>query len=79
MAAEPDSVVFRVTNANLSGSIEILRALGGLAVYPEAYQALVLERSSRELQSPPKEICLARQTFEALPREVQQLLMTEPC
>jgi hypothetical protein len=44
----------------------------------ETYQILVIERYSRQLQVPPKEIRLARETFEALPRNVQQLLMSEP-
>jgi hypothetical protein len=56
----------------------MLQALGGLELYPEAYQILVLERSRRELQSPPQEIRLAHETFEALPRDVQQLLMAGP-
>jgi hypothetical protein len=77
MVDDPDSAVFRVSTANLTGAIEILRALGGLEVYPEAYQVLVLERSSRELHAPPKEISLARESFEALPRDVQQLLTGE--
>jgi hypothetical protein len=74
----PDSVAFRVSTADLNGAIEILRALGGLAEHPAAYQALVLERSRRELQSPPQEIRLLREAFEALPHAVQQLLMAEP-
>lgn len=78
MADDPDSLSFRVSTENLNGAIETLRALGGLGPYPEAYQALVLERSRRELQSPPQEIRLARATFEALPREVRQLLMDQP-
>jgi hypothetical protein len=54
-----------------------LRALGGLAAYLETYQALVLERNRRELQSPPREIRLRRAAFERLPRDIQ-LLLTEP-
>jgi hypothetical protein len=77
MVDDPDTVPFRVSTANLTGAIEILRALGGLAQHPEAYQALVLERSRRELQSPPLEVRLTREIFEALPPAVQQLLMTE--
>jgi hypothetical protein len=53
-----DALSFHVTNANLNAAIEILRALDGLERYPEAYQILVLERSRRELQSPPNEIRL---------------------
>ncbi len=73
----PDSVAFRVSTADLNGAIEILRTLGGLAEHPLAYQALVLERSRRELQSPPLEVRLTREIFEALPPAVQLLLMTE--
>ncbi len=79
MVDDPNSLSFRVSTENLNGAIEILRALGGLAQYPAAYQALVLERSRRELQSPPQEIRLAREPFEALPPDVRQLLMAEPC
>jgi hypothetical protein len=75
MADDPDSLTFRVSNKNLNGAMEALRALGGLAVYPEAYQAIVLERNRRELQLPPQEIRLAREAFEGLPHEVQHLLM----
>jgi hypothetical protein len=75
---DPGTLSFPVSTENLNGAIELLRSLGGLAQYPEAYQALVLERSRRELLSPPNEIRLARETFEGLPREVQQLLMAEP-
>jgi hypothetical protein len=35
-----------------------------------------LERSRRDLHTPPKEIHLTHEAFEALPRDVQQLLMT---
>jgi hypothetical protein len=49
MVDDPDSLSFRVSPENLSSAIEILREGGGLAQYPEAYQALVLERSRPEL------------------------------
>jgi hypothetical protein len=75
MPDDPDALSFRVTTANLNGAIQILLERGGLAEYPLAYQTLVLERSRRELQSPPQEIRLMRDDFEALPHDVQQLLM----
>jgi hypothetical protein len=75
MPDDPDMLSFRVTTANLNGAIQILLDRGGLAEYPLAYQALVLERSRRELQSAPQEIRLSRETFDELPHEVQQLLM----
>jgi hypothetical protein len=78
MPDDPDALSFRVTTANLNGAIQILLERGGLAEYPLAYQALVLERSRRELQSPPQEIRLMRDDFAALPHEVQHLLMGEP-
>jgi hypothetical protein len=56
----------------------IATSRGGLELYPEAYPVLVLERSRRELQSPPQEIRLSPEAFEALPRDVQRLLMPEP-
>jgi hypothetical protein len=74
MVDDIDTLAFRVSTENLNGAIEILRALGGLEAYPEAYQVLILERSSRELQTAPNEIRLQRKTFEALPRDVQQKL-----
>jgi hypothetical protein len=74
MVDDPDTLVLRVSSPDLTGAIDMLKALGGLELFPEAYQALVLERSSRELQTPAKEIRLARKTFEALPRDVQRLL-----
>jgi hypothetical protein len=64
---DPGTLSFPVSTENLNGAIELLRKLGGLAQYPEAYQALVLERSRRELQSPAHEIRLSRATFDALP------------
>jgi hypothetical protein len=70
----PDALSFCVTTANLNSAIEMLSTLGGVDLYPEAHQILVLERIRRELQSPPQEIRLPRETFEALPRDVQQLL-----
>jgi hypothetical protein len=78
MPDEFDTLSFRVSPENLRGAIEILREGGGLARYPQAYQALVLERSRRELLAPPKEIHLARGVFDALPHSVQQLLAAEP-
>jgi hypothetical protein len=78
MPDDPDALSFRVTTANLNGAIQILLERGGLAAYPLAYQALVLERSRRELQSPPQEIRLMRDDFAAFPNEVQHLLMGEP-
>jgi hypothetical protein len=75
MPDEPAALSFRVTTADLTGAIETLKALGGLERYPEAYPVLVLERSRRELQSPPQEIRLSREAFEALPGNVRQLLM----
>jgi len=78
MPDDPDSLLLRVSTQNLNGAVERLKALGGLAQYPEAYQTLVLERSRRELQSPPQEIRLARETFEGLPHDVQQLLTAQP-
>jgi hypothetical protein len=78
MVDEPDRLSLRVSTENLNRAIEILRALGGLALYPEAHQALVLERSRRELQAPPNEILLTRDAFEGLPRDVQALLTAEP-
>jgi hypothetical protein len=77
MPDESDTLSFRVSPANLSDAIEILRDGGGLTQYPEAYQALVLERSRRELLVPPNEIRLARGVFDALPQSVQQLLDAE--
>jgi hypothetical protein len=78
MSGDPDALLLRVSSPNLTRAIEMLKALRGLELYPEAYQVLVLERSSRELQTPPKEIRLAREVFEALPRAVQQMLMAPP-
>jgi hypothetical protein len=78
MTDDADSLSFRVSTESLNGAIEILREAGGLSRYPEAYQALVLERSRRELQSPPQEVRLGRQAFEALPSAVRQMLMTPP-
>jgi hypothetical protein len=75
MPDDPDALSFRVTTANLNGAIQILLERGGLAEYPLAYQALVFERSRRELQSPPQEIRLMPDDFEALPPDVQNLLM----
>ena len=75
MPDDPDALSFRVTSPNLNAAIEMLKALGGIALYPAAYQALVLERSRRELQSPPNEIQLTREAFDGLPHEVQQLLI----
>jgi hypothetical protein len=75
MGDDADAVSFRVSTTDLTHLIEMLRQAGGLSQYPEAHQALVLERSRRELHSPPDEIRLAPHTFEALPREVRQILI----
>jgi hypothetical protein len=78
MMDDPGSVSLRVSTENLNAAVELLRARGGLGSYPQAYQILVLERFRRHRQKPPSEIPLARATFEALPRNVQQLLMEQP-
>jgi hypothetical protein len=78
MADDPNVLSFRVSPENLNGAIQILLERGGLAEYPQAYQALVLERSRRELLSPPQAVQLTRDAFEALPLEVQHLLLAEP-
>jgi hypothetical protein len=67
MADDPDAVSFRISNESLTKAIEILLERGGLAQYPAAYQALVLERSWRELLSPPTDIQLLRDEFDRLP------------
>jgi hypothetical protein len=77
MADEPDSVSFRVSTENLDRAIRMLRALGGLNLYPVAHQVLVLERSKRRLQAPPAEILLTRRISEELPQEVKHCLMEE--
>jgi hypothetical protein len=78
MPDDADALPFRVTTPNLTAAIETLKTLGGLALYPEAYPILVLERSRRELQSPPQPILLSREAFEGLPPDVQRLLSAEP-
>jgi hypothetical protein len=75
---DPDTLSLRVSSENLHRAIERLGELGGLGEFPEAYQALVLERSRRELQSPANEIRLSRAAFRALPSDVQQFLTTPP-
>jgi hypothetical protein len=75
---DPDTLLFRVSTVNLNSMIARLRSLGGLGRYPEAFHALVLERNRRELRSPPQEIRLTRAAFEALPPDVQHLLMADP-
>jgi hypothetical protein len=77
MVEDPNPLAFRVSAEALHGAIEALHALGGLEQYPEAYQALILERSRRELQSPPQEIRLTREAFAALPAVVRRLLTAE--
>jgi hypothetical protein len=74
MAEAPDTLSFRVSAETLNGALEILKALDGPAQHPEAYQALVLERSRRKLQSPPQKIRLAREACEALPHVGRHLL-----
>jgi hypothetical protein len=66
-----DSLSFRLSTQSLDSMIAWLRSLGCLGRFPEAYQALVLERGRRALQLPPQDIRLARRVFEALPPEVQ--------
>ena len=78
MPDESEMLSFRLSTENLNVAIEILRKGGGLAQYPVAYQALVLERSRRELLAPPSEIRLERWVLDALPHSVQQLLTAEP-
>jgi hypothetical protein len=74
MADEPERLSFGVSTENLNAAIEILRQTGGLSVYPDAYQALVLERSRREVFAPPHEISLTRESFESLPPTVRELI-----
>jgi hypothetical protein len=78
MPDDAETLSFNVSTEALHKAIDTLRALGGLENYPEAHQVLVLERSRRELQSPPNKIHLSREAFDALPREVQRLLMAPP-
>jgi hypothetical protein len=75
MADDPDALSFRISNESLTKAIEILLERGGLAQYPAEYQALVLERSRRELLSPSRDIQLPRDDFDSLPQAVQHLLM----
>jgi hypothetical protein len=74
-----ESLSFPVSPENLSEAIDLLRTLGGLTAHPEVYQALVVERSRRELLSPPREIRVTREAFAALPPAVRRLLTAEPC
>jgi len=41
MADDPEPLSFHVSAENLNAAIEALKALGRLALYPVAYQALV--------------------------------------
>lgn len=66
---------FRISTESLNAVTARLRSLGGLSRYPEAYPVMVLERSRRERRASPREIRLVRVVFEALPADVQQLLM----
>jgi hypothetical protein len=75
MPDESDSVSLRVTTGDLSRAIRLLQQ-NGHVLSPDTYQALVIERYRRRLQDPPREIRLARETFQALPRDVQLILTT---
>jgi hypothetical protein len=77
MADESDSGMVRVSTENLNRAIQLLRHGGHTACW-EAYRVLVLERYRRRLQAPPVAIRLARETFESLPRDVQQVLIADP-
>jgi hypothetical protein len=72
-----ETLSFRVSTDDLNAAIEKLRAVGGLAVWPEAWQVFVNERTRREMTAAPAEIRLARSHFDALPPVVKRLLLGE--
>jgi hypothetical protein len=71
----PDMLLFGLSTESLNSLVARLRSLGGFGRYPDVYHALVLERSRRELRSPPQEIRLTREAFEALPQVIRRLLV----
>jgi hypothetical protein len=79
MREENDTRTLGVSNENLRGAIEILRAMDRLAWHFSVYATLSVERSRRELlAAPPREIRLTREAFEALPHVIQRLLAAHP-
>jgi hypothetical protein len=74
----PEMLLFGISTESLNSLVARLRSLGGFGRYPEVYHALDLERRRRELRFPPHEIRLTRAAFEALPPDVQHLLMADP-
>jgi hypothetical protein len=73
----PPSVTLHVSTEDLNRATQLLRQNGPVLQHAKIYQSLVVERYRRRLEEPANEIRLARETFEALPREVQLILTAE--
>jgi hypothetical protein len=74
MASQFDTLAFALSEADIKATLDLLRGRSPKDLYREARIVLTVELERRRLKAPPAEIRLARDAFEALPLEVQELL-----
>ena len=74
MASQFDTLAFALSEADIKATLDLLRGRSPKDLYREARIVLTVELERRRLKASPAEIRLARDAFEALPLEVQELL-----
>ena len=75
MDSQFEPVSFSLSDADLRSALDRLRGRTPKDSYREAWIILTVELERRRLKAPPAEIRLGREAFEALPPDVQELLM----
>jgi hypothetical protein len=74
MASQFETLAFALSEADIKATLDLLRGRSPKDRYREAWIILTIELERRRLKESPAEIRIARDAFEALPPEVQELL-----
>src|SRR6185436_13466502 len=74
MAGPSQTLAFALSESDIKAALDLLRGRRPKNSYREIWILLTIELERRRLKAPPVDIHLARDAFEALPPEVQELL-----
>ena len=74
MAGQAETLAFVLSERDIKAALDLLRGRSPKYSYREIWILLTIELERRRLKAPPVEIRLSRDTFEALPLEVKDLL-----
>ena len=74
MAGQVETLAFALSEGDIKAALDLLRGRSPKDSYREIWILLTIELERRRLKAPPVDIQLARDAFDALPPEVQELL-----